>query len=144
MLISCVAFFTTTEAADPDLSVLLLLPLLWPFTVLLLEADLEDPLCLELSFDALPTIFDDPFTSFDVEVTPLAVAAVSSLGLFSAGGEPLHVVVVVLPLASGKPSSFIFGRVDDVDWSEAHATAVEALSLDSDSGGDSVLRFLCV
>jgi hypothetical protein len=75
-------------------------------------------------------------------VAPLAVAAVSSLSLFSAGGEPLH-VVVVLSVASGEPSLFNFGR-EDVDWSEAHATAAEAFSLDSDSGGDSVLRFLCV
>ena len=127
MLISCVAFFTTTEADDPDLSVL---PLV---TALLLEA--EEELCRELSFDDLLTIiFDDPFTSFDVEleeVAPLA-AAVSNFGLFSAGGESL----VVLSVASGNLSLFVSGGEED-DCSEAQAEA----SLDS--GDDSVLRFLC-
>lgn len=126
MLISCVAFFTTTEADDPDLSVL---PLV---TALLLEA--EEELCWELSFDDLLTTFDDPFTSFDLEpkeVAPLA-AAVSSFGLFSAGGESL----VVLSVASGNLSQFVSGGEED-DCSEAHAEA----SLDS--GDDSVLRFLC-
>ena len=129
MLISCVAFFTTTEAVDPDLSVLLpLLPIAWPFAALLLEA--EEP-CLELSLDVLPTVFDDPFTSFDVELeaVPLAVV-VSSLSLFSAGDGSL-----VLSVASGKlhVSPFVLGGEED-DWSEAHAEA---------SGGESVLRFLC-
>ena len=135
VLISCVAFFTTTEADDPDLRVLLLLPLVWwPFTVLLLEA--EDPLCLEPSFDALPIIFDDPFTSFDKleEVAPLAVTTVSSLGLFSTGSGSVASVETSL--------NFVFGREDEDDWSEPHTDAAEALSLDS--GGDSVLRFLCV
>ena len=129
VLISFAAFFTTTEADEPDLRVL---PC--PFTALLLEAE---ELLRELSFDALPTVFEDPFTSFDVEleevvcVVPLAVA-VSSLGLFSAGGE-----LVAPSLASGEPSLFVFGREED-DWSELHTA--EALSLDS--GDDSVLRFL--
>ena len=131
VLISCVAFFTTTEADDPDLRVLLPLPLAWwPFTVLLLEA-----VCLEPSFDALPTIFDNPFTSFDVEVAPLAVAAVSSLGLFSAGSDSVASV-------EASPLNFAFGREDVDDWSEAHADDAEAFSLDS--GSNSVLRFLCV
>ena len=92
-------------------------------------------MCLEPSFDALPTIFDDPFTSFDVEVAPLAVAAVSSLGLFSAGSDSVASVEV-------SPLNFVFGREDVDDCSEAHADDAEAVSLDS--GGDSVLRFLCV
>ena len=120
-MISCVVFFTTTEADDPALSILL--PLL-PFAAPLPEAD--GP-CLELSLDALLTIFDDPFTSFDVELeeaVPLAVG-VSSLGLFSAGGRS--------PVASGKLSPSVFSGEED-DWSEVHAEA---------SGDESVLRFLC-
>lgn len=132
-LISCAAFFTTTEADDPGLSVLL--PLLaWPFTALLLEAE---GVCLELSFDALLTIFDDPFTSFDVELATVE-GAVSNFSLFSAGGE-----LVALSVASGdcELSLFVFDREEDEDdWSEPEAAGAFSL----DSGGDSVLRFLCI
>ena len=93
-LISLAAFFTTTDADDPDLSVLLLLlvPLVWPFRTALLEPTLEDN---------FPTIFDDPFTSFDVlEAVMLAPAVAadgseSNLGLFSAGDVSL--VLSLLP-----------------------------------------------